>query len=237
MNVLVINGSPRMETGNTQVILTPLLVGMRESGARIDIINLARKNIEPCIGCFSCYAKTPGKCIHDDDMESIEERISVADLLVLATPVYLDGMTSLSKIFVDRLVTFLDPHFSRTQHGVYHPLRKKFPAKMFLVSVCGYPGLENFEPLLLHFRKICLNLSSEYKGALLRPAAFSLLMGKKFPERLRGVLEAARRIGKDLVETNQLDQETLDMAAQDICPEDELIKTANSYWDRELSNS
>lgn len=237
MNVLVINGSPRMERGNTQAILTPFLVGIRESGAKIEIVNLAKRNLKPCIGCFTCYAKTPGKCVHDDDMASLEEKISASDLLVLASPVYLDGMTALCKIFVDRLVTFLDPHFSKTERGFYHPLRKRFPSKMFLVSVCGYPGLMNFDPLVAHFRKICLNMSSEYKGALLRPAAFSLLMGKKYPERLREVVDAARTIGRDLVGTNFVDQDTLNKASQDICPEDELIKMANSYWDRELANT
>lgn len=95
----------------------------------------------------------------------------------------------------------------------------------------------NFDPLVAHFRKICINMSSEYKGALLRPSAFSLLMGEKYPERLREVVDAARRIGRDLVGTKLIDQDTLDLASQDICPEDELLKMANSYWDRELAST
>lgn len=237
MNVIVINGSPRMQAGNTQAILTPFLVGVRESGARIEIINLASKKIKRCVGCFTCYAKTPGICVHDDDMPSIEQKLSVSDLLVLATPVYLDGMTGLCKTFVDRLVTFLDPHFFKSAHGIYHPLRKKFPGKMFLVSVCGYPGLKNFEPLVGHFKKMCINMSSDYAGALLRPAAFSMLLGKKYPDRLREVVDAARRIGKDLAQKNLIDQETLDLVAQDICSEEELVQMANAYWDRELSGT
>jgi len=235
MNVTVVNGSPRGEAGNTQALLTPFLIGVKESAAKVEIINLARKKIRTCTGCFTCYAKTPGICIHDDDMASIQEKLTSSDLLVMATPIYLDGMTGLCKVFVDRLVTFLDPHFSLGRHGVYHPLRKKFPGKMFLVSVCGYPGLKNFLPLVEHFRKICLNMSSEYAGALLRPAAFSLLLGKKYPESIKLVMDAARKTGKDLVEKGQVDQGTLDLAAQDICTTNELVQTANSYWDRELS--
>lgn len=235
MNVLVVNASPRMESGNTQAILTPFLVGLRESGATTEIINLARKKIKPCIGCFTCYAKTPGVCVHEDDMNAIEERLLVSDLLILATPVYLDGMTGLCKVFVDRLVTFLDPHFVMKEHGVCHPLRKNFPKRMFLVSVCGYPGLENFTPLVEHFKKLCINMNAEFCGALLRPAAFSLLLGKKYPNPLREVLDASRKIGRDLADTGIIDHEMFLKASQDICPTSELVEIANSYWDRELA--
>ncbi len=235
MNVLVINGSPRMEAGNTQAILTPFMIGMREAGAKIEIIKLASKKIQSCKGCFTCYSRTPGICVLDDEMLSVEEKLKGSDLCVIATPLYLDGMTGLCKNFVDRLVTFLDPHFSVDGNRVYHPLRKSFPGRMFLLSVCGYPGLSNFEPLVEHFKRICLNMSSEFSGALLRPAAFSLLMGKKYPERLRQVLDAARTIGKTLIETGHINEDLFKVVAQDICPTSELLQMANAYWDRELS--
>ena len=82
MKILVVNASPRMESGNTQVILTPFLVGAKEGGASVEIAHLARKKINSCIGCFSCYAKTPGKCIHDDEMKLLSERVKAADMLV-----------------------------------------------------------------------------------------------------------------------------------------------------------
>jgi len=79
-----------MQSGNTQVVLTPFLVGAKEAGATIDIVHLAKKKINPCIGCFSCYAKTPGKCIYDDDMDQLTEKIKASDMLALATPLYID---------------------------------------------------------------------------------------------------------------------------------------------------
>ena len=78
-------------------------------------------------------------------------------------------------------------------------------------------------------------MSSEFSGALLRPAAFSLLMGKKYPERLRQVLDAARTIGKTLIETGHINEDLFKVVAQDICPTSELLQMANAYWDRELS--
>lgn len=235
MKVLVLNVSPRMQSGNTQVILTPFLVGVKEAGATIDIAYLARKRIEPCVGCFSCYAKTPGKCIHDDDMVQLAERIKAADTLVFATPLYIDGMPGLAKKFIDRLVTFMDPHFEIEAGHVRHPLRWRFPEKMFLLAVCGYPGTRNFDPLVLHFERICQNFHSKFCGTLLRPAIFSVLLTRKYPDKIREVLDAVRSAGRQLVSQGKVDMETLAAISTDICSAEELVRTANSYWDRELS--
>jgi multimeric flavodoxin WrbA len=236
MKIIVINASPRMEAGNTQVLLTPFLVGMRHQGAKIDIALAARKKIELCRGCFRCYAETPGVCMHRDDMPALLERIRAADLMVLATPVYLDGMTSLAKKVMDRLVPFLDPHFELTGDRLRHPLRWKFPEKIVLLSVCGYPGLQNFDPLVFHMERLAWNMHSEFSGALLRPAAFSLLMAQKYSEKVRNVMDAARAAGEELVKDGKVSQATAQAVAADICTTEELMKTANAYWDRELNN-
>jgi hypothetical protein len=234
MRLIVINAAPRMEAGNTQVLLNPFLVGARHQGATVDIVLAAKKKIKPCRGCFTCYAKTPGICVHLDDMPGIIERIRIADIFVLATPIYLDGMTSVAKIVIDRLVSFLDPHFVVHGDGLRHPLRRHFPKKMFLVSVCGYPGLTNFAPLLLHMERISRNMDSEFCGALLRPAAFSMLLAHKYPEEVRAVMDAARSAGEELIRHGKVSESTLQSAAADICSQEELMNTANAYWDREL---
>jgi putative NADPH-quinone reductase len=226
-----------MEAGNTQMILTPFLVGCRGKGAEVDIALLGRKNINTCIGCFNCYAETPGTCLHYDDMPKLIERIRRADMMILATPIYLDGMTGLAKTFVDRLVPFLDPHFTIEDGGVVHPLRWNFPSKLFLVSVCGYPGLHNFDPLVLHMQRLARNLRTDFCGALLRPAVYSILLGKKYPDRVKGVMDAARAAGEELVEFGKVSEKTLATVAADICTTEELVATANAYWDRELEGS
>lgn len=234
MRVLVVNAAPRMEAGNTQMILTPFMVGMRHQGAEIDIALLARKEINRCEGCFTCYAETPGECVHDDDMPPLIERIRRADVMVLATPIYLDGMTSLAKVFVDRLVPFLDPHFEEDDTGLIHPLRWNFPQKLCLVSVCGYPGLHNFDPLLFHMERIARNFHTEFCGALLRPAVFSLLLGKKYPDRIREVMDAVRSAGREMVDHGKISADTREAVAKDICSNQELMATANAYWDKLL---
>lgn len=234
MKIVVINAAPRMEAGNTQAVLTPFLVGARQEGAEVNVVLSARKTIKRCLGCFTCYAKTPGMCVHQDDMPELVERLRTADMMVLATPVYLDGMTSFAKTFIDRLVVFLDPHFTTDDRGLVHPLRWKFPGKLFLVSVCGYPGLHNFDPLVLHMQRIARNFHSQFCGALLRPAVFSVLLTKKYPDRVRDLMDALRTAGEELVRAGEVSETTLKAVARDICTPEELMSIANAYWDREL---
>jgi putative NADPH-quinone reductase len=237
MRIIAINAAPRMETGNTQAVLTPFLVGCRDKGAEVDIALLGRKKINTCVGCFNCFAETPGICIQYDDMEALIERIRLADTMVLATPVYLDGMTGLAKTFIDRLAPFLDPHFEMKENMVLHPLRWKFPERLFLVSVCGYPGLSNFEPLVLHMERLARNFHTNFCGALLRPAAFSLLLRKKYPERVKEIIDAVRTAGEEVVQFGKVSKTTLKAVAADICSTEELVAMTNAYWDRELEDS
>ena len=171
-------------------------------------------------------------------MVGMVNRVRSADLLILATPVYLDGMTSFAKIFLDRLVVFLDPHFTTDRTGLIHPLRWEFPERMFLVSVCGYPLLHNFDPLLAQMNKLARNFHSEFSGALLRPAAFSLLLTKKYPEKIRGVLDAMRNAGSELVRFAARFHTKLSWPRpKKYAPLRKLVETANAFWDRELSEA
>ena len=69
MKVLALNSSAR--TGGeskTEIMLNCLVEGMREAEADVEVVDLRNKKINNCAGCFSCWTKTPGTCIHKDDM-------------------------------------------------------------------------------------------------------------------------------------------------------------------------
>ena len=71
MKVLAINSSARTQgQSKTKLMLDHLVEGMRDAGAEVEIVNLREKKINNCIGCFTCWTKTPGECLHKDDMTS-----------------------------------------------------------------------------------------------------------------------------------------------------------------------
>ncbi|MGA2401225.1 MAG: flavodoxin family protein [Syntrophobacteraceae bacterium] len=69
MKVIALNSSPRGEgISKTGMLLDALVEGMREAGAEVETIHLRQKKINKCMGCYTCWTKSPGVCAHKDDM-------------------------------------------------------------------------------------------------------------------------------------------------------------------------
>lgn len=81
------------------------------SEARCEIIHLSQLNIHPCRGCFSdMETRCHFLCdCYDDDFKMVAEKVMAADGIVLATPTYLFGMSSVLKRFLERWVSFKAP--------------------------------------------------------------------------------------------------------------------------------
>ena len=101
-NVVIISATPRVG-GNSEVIASEFMRGALDAGNKVELISLRDYKLNYCIGCYAC--KT-GKCIYNDGMEEIKEKLLAADVIVFATPVYFYSMSGQLKVFIDRLVTF-----------------------------------------------------------------------------------------------------------------------------------
>jgi len=99
MKVLGISGSPR-KGGNSEFITAHALRAISEEGIETEMVSLAGLNIGHCIGCYACQKEH--RCIIDDDLPPILEKMKAADGIILATPVYFSGASSLVKALMDR---------------------------------------------------------------------------------------------------------------------------------------
>ena len=93
MKILAINGSPKGKRSNTWLLTCAFLEGItiqEENGgaqtAEIETLNIGSLNIKPCLGCFSCWNKTPGECCIHDDMQGVIDKILWADVVVWSFP-------------------------------------------------------------------------------------------------------------------------------------------------------
>jgi multimeric flavodoxin WrbA/putative sterol carrier protein len=170
LKILAVQGSPRPKASNTDVILGEFLKGARSQGAQTETIYLKEKDIHSCVGCYTCWAKTPGVCIFKDDMPELLEKVRECDILVYATPLYNYNMTSLLKAFQERLLPLLDPHLIKTGETYRHPQRYEMDRKMVLVSTCGFPEISHFDALRHVFRHIERVGGVPIIGELLMPA-------------------------------------------------------------------
>jgi multimeric flavodoxin WrbA len=99
MDVLVFLGSPRKK-GNSEILTLALLEGVRQAGGSPEIIRLCDLKISPCISCGGCN-KT-GRCVVEDDMIPLYDKIITIDKIIIASPIYFYGVTAQTKAFIDR---------------------------------------------------------------------------------------------------------------------------------------
>ena len=100
--VLILSGSPRIG-GNSDILCDEFMKGAFESGNEVEKINVAKKKIDYCKGCYYCQ-KSNGECIIKDDMDEILQKMIDADVLVLASPVYFYSIDAQLKALIDRTV-------------------------------------------------------------------------------------------------------------------------------------
>jgi multimeric flavodoxin WrbA len=100
MRILAVSSSPRAG-GNTDMILHEALTSARAEGAVVELVRISDYRLEPCNGCRSCFSA--GKCVVEDDDETLYRIIAKADGVILGSPSYFQGVTAQMKIFIDRI--------------------------------------------------------------------------------------------------------------------------------------
>ncbi len=239
MNVVVFNGSPKAERSITNIMVESFLQGAEEAGADTTNIFLAQKKINHCLGCFSCWTKTPGKCVHDDDMPELIKLMAKADIIVYATPLYVDNVTGIMKDFMDRLIPGGDPYFEKDEQGEYrHRSTVKKLGRLVIISNCGFPEQSHFQTLHLLFERAARNMHTEviaeiYRGEGPLLAEKNILL-KPIINKYKKLLKQA---GKEVVENMKLSDELQEKLAKPLIPYDYYIKAAEQYWDKSQKKS
>lgn len=85
MKVILISGSPRPK-GNTMTALGKCATAIEQAGVDTEIISLHDKEIRGCKACGAC--KKLGKCVINDGLNEIIEKVKAAEGYVVGAPVY-----------------------------------------------------------------------------------------------------------------------------------------------------
>jgi multimeric flavodoxin WrbA len=92
-------------------------------GYTVDDWALRHERMAWCAGCFGCWVKTPGVCVHADAGREVAARATRAGLLVYLTPVTFGSYSAELKKALDHMVPVLLPYLKKSGADTRHPQR------------------------------------------------------------------------------------------------------------------
>jgi multimeric flavodoxin WrbA len=88
-----------------------------------ELVSRPAPALKPCLGCFGCWVKTPGRCVIKADAEEAEAVIRDflrSDLVVLGGATPFGCYSPALKAAVDRMLPVLLPYFRRFRGEMHH---------------------------------------------------------------------------------------------------------------------
>jgi multimeric flavodoxin WrbA/putative sterol carrier protein len=234
MKVLALNSSPRGGgQSKTEIMLNSLVEGMRETGAEVEAIDLREKKVKNCVGCFSCWTKTPGTCIHKDDMtQELFPKWLESDLVVYASPLYHFTVNAEMKTFIERTLPVLEPFFLQHNGRTYHPFRGK-PPKIVVLSVAGFPDEKVFDQLSSWVNFIYGGSHSNATALvaeIYRPMAEALTT-PYFKDIAVDIFDATRQAGREIITSGKVSIDTMARVKQPMVENPAAyLKIGNLMW-------
>ena len=98
--ILLINGSPN-EKGCTYTALCEIADTLAKNDVESELLYLGKKPVAGCIACGKCFQT--GRCVFDDKVNEVLEKLDEYDGIVVGSPVYYAGPTGQLCAFLDRL--------------------------------------------------------------------------------------------------------------------------------------
>jgi multimeric flavodoxin WrbA len=234
MKITAFNGSHYKGKSNTQLMVEEFLAGAAEAGAQTESILLIDRDVRPCTRCMECFAE--GHCSLKDDMPSLIQKFVNSDVVVLATPLYMDMVSGLMKTFIDRLLPLLDPHFEKDERGEYrHTARYERRADFVVISNGHMPEESQFQAVRLFMARFARSLHTQVIGEIYRSAG-GLLNSEEaaFKAAVKAYKQLLRDAGSELVLKGRISERTASELEKDLVPVDKYIAYANRMWDKLL---
>lgn len=149
MKILVINGSHRK--GNTDICIEKLKSFIKSPYA-VRVLSLRDYEMKLPDGCEVCAESGICPNIHDQFSKEIEPTIRDYDVYIIATPIWSDNVTPLTKIFVDRIVSWC------------HKDRMYLKGKKLALIAHGMAAAESWENSIQWVKGICSWEECNYSG-------------------------------------------------------------------------
>lgn len=118
---------------------------LKARGFQIDCKEIEKNELAFCRGCFSCWFRSPGKCIIKDAMNGINDKSMSSDVVVYISPVVFGQFSPNMKNAIDRWIVNMLPFIEIRPDGssMHRPRYSTYPKQIII----GYGDDVYFEDI------------------------------------------------------------------------------------------
>ena len=155
MRLTILNGNPDKGNSVFEGYIEALKNKLTENGHNVDTFLLREADIKYCVGCWGCWIKTPGECLHPDDTIGMRRSIINSDITIFASPIVAGYTSGLLKKIQDKMLPLLMPNIIYYKGEMHH--LKRYPSYPRFACIVQWeqnteaPVREIFETLYKRF--------------------------------------------------------------------------------------
>lgn len=159
MNFLILNGNPPGKGKKIDEYIERLAGAIKNARHDVEVLILRDMKINPCLGCFDCWVKTPGLCSIKDNAKDIARNYIAADYVIFCSPLIMGFVSSLLKNAIDRNLPLIHPHLEDLDGEIHHKKRyDKYPVISFLLEKESCTDDEDIAIVTEIFRRQAINV-------------------------------------------------------------------------------
>ncbi|MBR0136845.1 MAG: flavodoxin family protein [Erysipelotrichaceae bacterium] len=124
--------------------------------------------IRPCIGCFGCWNRDPGRCVDKDGYENMGELYHKADETIFISRLSYGGFSGFVKNICDRSLGYVLPHFEIV-NGESHHQKRYDEDKPFTFIFYGHNmAQKEKDDAVRYVHAVCTNMRTHVKEVIFR---------------------------------------------------------------------
>ena len=121
-------------------------------------------SIHPCVGCFGCWIKTPGKCVIRDGYERMGTLFHKAEEVIIISKYAYGGFSPFIKNVFDRSIGWVLPYFEIIKGEMHH--KSRYPEDKLISFIFRGSHMTNEDKALAksYVEAVCTNLHGKIKS-------------------------------------------------------------------------
>lgn len=161
MKITIVDGS--LSNYTNPYFTATLASELIDQGHKVHLLKANAMKINFCTGCWTCWWKTPGECMHKDDMPEFYKSYLKSDLVLHFSPLEMGFISSLLKTVNDRTVPLVHPYMAIVNNEFHHQKRyEKYPMFGLIVDLQDADE-EDLQITKDLYSRLALNLKTDLK--------------------------------------------------------------------------